>query len=214
MRECMSSAREGGRAGLGRRVWTMAFVSAVLALPALASAQVAWDSPFLVTPRPAPGIGLYLIEPAGGDAGAMVTWQPSARSWGFRFGIAGTDGDGDVAVFGGGDVSGGLTRNSPEFPLDIDWVLGVGAGIGDDVVLSVPLGLTVGHTFSGSGTEFTPFVSPRVVLDAFFDSPRRDDLSLDFAVDIGLDLRIPQGWRIRFAGTLGDREAIAIGLVL
>lgn len=175
-------------------------------------AQV-WDSPFLASPRPAPGLGLFLVDVHGAGVGAMVTWLPSATSWGFRGGIAERHNDG-LAVFGGADVSAALTRANSEMPLDIDAVLGIGAAVGDDFIISVPVGLSLGHTFTGEGATFTPYATPRVVLDARFDDDDdNDNLNLDFAVDLGLDLRIQPGWMVRFGGTIGDREAIAIGIV-
>jgi hypothetical protein len=51
------------------------------------------------------------------------------------------------------------------------------------------------------------------VLDAWFGDDRpNDDLSLDFALDIGADVAFSPSWAIRFAGTVGDRDAVAIGL--
>jgi hypothetical protein len=186
------------------------WVGLFLVCASSASAQVRWDSPFLVSPRPAPGVGIFLVDVAGGDIGALVRWQPTPTAWGLRIGLAEAPRD-DVGVFFGGDVSGGITRASTDFPLDMDWVFGVGAGIADDVVVSLPIGLTLGHTFTGQGATFTPYLTPRLVLDAIFDG--EDDLDLDFAVDLGLDLRLRQNWMIRFGATFGDREAIAIGLV-
>ena len=180
------------------------------------NAQIVWDSPFLVPPRPSPGLGIYLADVAGpGGTGALVTWQPTPTSWGFRFGIAesrGPDPDDDLAIFGGADVSGAIARASVNMPLDIDWVLGVGLGVADDVVVSVPIGLTFGHSFQGEGATFTPYATPRVIMDAWFGD-RNETLDLELAVDLGLDLRLQPGWTIRFGGTIGDREAIAIGVV-
>src|SRR5690606_26726913 len=111
------------------------------------------------------------------------------------------------------------TRDSPDFPLDIDWVLGVGVGIQNMARISAPLGLSLGHTFPAEGATFTPFVTPRVVLDAFLgdddDGPGRrdDDLDLNFALDIGLDLQFSTDLTVRFAATLGDRDGVGIGLV-
>jgi len=190
--------------------------AAVLALNASgASAQVAWDSPFLMPPRPTPGLGVFLMDVAGGDIGAMFTWQPTARSLGFRLGIA-EQRDDDIAIFGGADVSGAITRATRDFPLDVDWVFGIGGSIGDDFLLSVPAGISLGHTFPAEGARFTPYLTPRVVLDAWFgdDAPGDDDdVSLDLAVDIGLDLQFQGNWKIRFGGTIGDRDAVAIGIV-
>lgn len=37
-------------------------------------------------------------------------------------------------------------------------------------------------------------------------------LDLQLALDVGLDISLSPSWSVRFSGTLGDREAIAIGL--
>jgi hypothetical protein len=195
-----------------RGIW----LSITLSLVATAAqAQIKWDSPFLVPPRPQPGLGIFLADFDGAGTGALVTWQPSPTSWGFRGGLAERccRRDGIAAVLGA-DVSFALTRARTDMPLDIDAVLGVGAGIDDSVVLSIPLGLTLGHTFTGQGAQFTPYAIPKISVDAWFDDDDRDEnLDLAFSVDIGLDLRFQQGWLVRFGGSLGDREAIAIGIV-
>lgn len=178
------------------------------------SAQVKWDSPMGAPPRPTPGLGLFLVDVDGGGAGALLTWQPTARSWGFRIGIA--ESREDIAVYGGGDVSGAITRSRADFPLDMDWVFGVGASIGDVFVVSVPAGITVGHTFNAESAQITPYLTPRVILDGWFgdDGPGDgNDLELGVAVDIGVDLRFSQDWKIRFGGSLGDRDGIMIGVV-
>src|SRR5262245_60319044 len=106
------------------------------------SAQVRWDSPFLTPPRPQPGVTAFMIDVAGGGLGGMITWIPTQTSWGLRFGLADEPGD-EIGVFGGGDVSGAITRANRDFPFDMDWVFGLGLGISDFVVLSVPVGLTL-----------------------------------------------------------------------
>jgi hypothetical protein len=186
-------------------------VGFVLSTASAASAQIRWDSPFLTPPRPTAGYGLFLVDVAGGGLGAMFTWIPTTTSWGLRLGIADAPRD-QVGVFAGGDVSGAITRSNTEFPLDMDWVFGVGASVADFVVLSVPVGLTLGHTFTGQGVTFTPYLTPRLVLDAQFDTDD-DNLNLDFTFDIGFDLRVRNDWTVRFGATLADREALAIGIV-
>jgi hypothetical protein len=74
----------------------------------------------------------------------------------------------------------------------------------------------VGHRFTGDGVTFLPYVTPRVVLDAFLGDEGEgndDDLDLELAVDLGLDLRLTPQFLIRFGGTIGDRDGVAIGLV-
>lgn len=187
-----------------------------------AAAQVAWDSPMLLPPQPPTGFGLYLMEAAFGDLGVMATWR-GTRTVGFRVGLAEQDFDNDIAIFGGVDFSGTLTRASADFPLDASWLVGVGLAVEDDVLLTFPFGVTLGRTLPAEGATFTPYGTPRLMVDACLGDdddlpPRRcfgdDDLDLDFAIDLGVDVALRQGWAIRFGITLGgDREALAIGIL-
>lgn len=173
-----------------------------------AMAQVAWDSPLMVPPRASDGVGLFLVDPDFGDLGVMGTWR-SGRL-GVRVGLA-EDFTGDLSIFGGADYSGLITRASKDFPLDVSWVAGAGLGFGNDLLLSFPLGISVGRGFDADGARFTPYATPRVVLDAFFGND--SDLDLDLAVDLGIDIAFQPGWAIRFGATIGDRDALAIGVV-
>jgi len=187
-----------------------------------AAAQVAWDSPMLLPPQPPTGFGLYLMEAAFGDLGVMATWR-GTRTVGFRVGLAEQDFDNDIAIFGGVDFNGTLTRASADFPLDVSWLAGAGLAVEDDVLLTFPFGVTLGRTLPAEGATFTPYGTPRLMVDACLGDdddlpPRRcfgdDDLDLDFAIDLGVDVALRQGWAIRFGITLGgDREALAIGIL-
>jgi hypothetical protein len=201
-----------------KKLCTTVLLAAALVLPAGASAQTAWDSPLLLPPRPQPGLGIYLADMHAGGLGVLGAWRSSTWNYGLRFGLSEGSGDEDVAVFGGVDYTGLINTATSDFPLDVDWMFGAGAGISDGVLFSVPLGLTLGVSFQGEDARFVPFMTPRVVLDAFFGNDvRGNDLDLDLAVDVGLDLRLMRGplagKSIRFAASLGDRDALAAGVV-
>jgi hypothetical protein len=187
-------------------------------------AQIAWESPMLIGPGAPAGLGFYLMEPwPGDDIAVLGTYRtaPVPVGLGFRLGL----GDGwrdELAVFGGVDVAGSLLAATDEVPLDVVWFAGAGAGIGEDALISFPLGLSIGAVLQSEGVRFAPYAAPRIVLDAFIcdDDPGErdfcdgdDDLELDLAADLGLDLSFTESWMIRFAATLGDREALAIGIV-
>lgn len=211
---------------MGRGGRNTLLILVALALPAAAHAQPAWDSPMLMPPGINDGLGVLLMEAAGGGVGALLTWRAPQWNFGVRAGIVdGNRGD-DVGLLTGIDVNGALTRSSNEFPLDIDWVFGAGLGVSDGAVISLPLGLSVGHQFRSDNASFLPYATPRIVLDAFIgdddddldddDPPRRgrdDDVELGVAIDLGLDLRVTPSFLIRFAATVGDRDAVALGLV-
>lgn len=193
-----------------------------LGLPMAAAAQTAWDSPLLLPPQPSAGLGIFLTDMHRGGVGVMGTWRSAEWNYGLRGGISEGPGSSDLAVFGGVDYTGGLNVATADFPLDVDWVFGAGLALSDGVLVSFPLGLTLGHSFQGQGTRFTPFLTPRVVLDAAFGGERPGNDSragLDFAADLGLDLRFTAAGgpftnsTIRFAASLGDRSGIGLGVI-
>jgi hypothetical protein len=133
---------------------------------------------------------------------------------GYRFGLAEAHGN-DVAILGGVDVSGLVAAHSRDFPLDLIWVSGVGVGVADDVFLTVPLGISVGRVVVEDNLRVHPYLTPRLVVDAYLGNGGGggDDMDLDVAVDLGVDLAFEANWMIRLAGTVGGgREAIGIGL--
>lgn len=204
--------------------WMAGILLAVLSAAGPAVAQVAWDAPFLLPPRASTGLGIFLIEPAGGDYGAMAMARPfRLGKWGalgIRGGLAQNEAD-DLSGFAGLDISGAVLRVTDEVPVDLDWVGGAGAGFGEQgVILSVPLGLSVGRTWEYEGKRFTPYLIPKVVLDVVFGD--EDDLGDDFdddadlttGVDLGIDAQLHESWLIRFGVSLADdREGTAIGVV-
>jgi hypothetical protein len=185
-----------------------------LAVAADGRAQVVWDSPMLLPPRPVVGTGLYLMDPHGAGLGVLGTWRGVPGGMGLRLGIA--DGSDGIAIMGGVDMVAPLVTVSPEFPLDISWFTGIGAGYDRWLVISVPLGLTIGRTVHAPDVRFTPYLAPALVADARLgrDSPRdRNELKLGLAMDLGIDVAFQPGWIVRFAAGIGDRHGLAIGIV-
>ncbi len=199
-----------------RRLTTALFALAAAAGPL--RAQVAWDSPLLTAPAPRPGAGLFLASPRFGSLGVLGTWRPGTGGAGFRVGLA-NDRHDDFSVFGGVDFQRLEHRGDEQFPLDVGWALGVGAGIGSDGAIVTPTAsLNVGGTVSPEGEdfEFTPYMSPRLVLDLATGDvahPHGSGAHLGFVVDLGVDVSVYRGWMLRFAGTVGERGAVAVGVV-
>ena len=199
----------------GIRLSTFALL--VLAVPGAASAQIAWEAPLLVSPNAPAGLSFMVaeMEPSEGLAG-IVAWR--ARSAPGGFGLRGGVGEGvggDLAGFAGLDFSGWILQADAEFPLNIAWVTGAGIGAGNYVVLSAPLGASFSYTVVSDDIWFNPYVTPYLILSGALGDERPsgdDNLDLGIAVDIGADLAFSSSWAIRFAASLGDRQALAIGL--
>lgn len=200
---------------------TLALAAGLLLLaPTGASAQVHWDSPFNLGPGVVSGLAVQLVDPDPGDGvGAMVSWRrsPVPGGPGFRVGVAEGFRD-DVAVFGGVDVSGALMARDEEFPVDLIWAAGAGGSVGDHALLSFPAGLFVGRTFTGDEIRFVPYAGPRLDLDAHLgrETPLGgddDEVDLALSADLGLDLVFSERLTVRFGGSVGDHEALSIGVV-
>jgi hypothetical protein len=187
-----------------------------------ARGQSAWDAPMLMAPGAPAGWGFHLVDPHPGNGlGVMGMWRsaPAPVGLGFRLGLYEGAGD-DLALIGGVDVSGTLHRGTDDAPFDVIWFAGGGLGIDDDVLLSFPLGISAGWSFSEPGFALRPYVAPRLVLDVYIadDGPgnRRggDDLDLDGAVEIGADLAFSPSFAIRAAVSFGGRDALSIGVAI
>jgi hypothetical protein len=180
-----------------------------------AAAQVAWESPMVLPPQDQPGLGIYLMDAAGGGIGVMGVWSGGhAPRMGLRAGVAEDRRparERGIAAFFGADFTGQLVQQTAEFPLQIDWLLGAGASLGNHFRVDIPLGVTLGHQFRADNVRLLPYLTPRVVVGGEFSGG--GGLGLDLAIDLGVDLGFQPTWSVRFGGTFGDRSALAIGIV-
>ena len=184
----------------------------LLAVPV--SGQVAFDGPPLIGPASPNGLAIYLTNSDPGDGvGALATWRQSRGrvDVGYRASI-GEGADGDLALGGGIDFSGVLSRGLEGTDIDVLWWTGAGVGIGDDVIVSVPLGIVAGWTGEGDDVVFSPYLGGHIALD--FTSIDGDELVLDASLDLGVDLALTSGWVVRFGLSMGGRDALAVGISL
>ena len=190
--------------------------------------QVTWDGPLLISPETPQGWSAFLVDPSEGSGiGFLGTWRGGGPV-GYRVGLAEAEthhhhhvddlhhDHHELSVFGGVDFSSRMVDASDDFPLHVSWVAGAGLGVGDDFIVSFPLGISLGRGFQAESVVFRPYLTPRLVLDAHFrqghsDHHGEDDLNLGLALDFGLDIAFDPGWEVRFGVSLGERDALAIG---
>lgn len=186
----------------------------VLATPA--SAQIAWDSPPFISPVAPSGLSLFFLRADAERLGMLATYRHEAGTTGlgYRFAVTEEVGpDEEIAMAGGVDVSGFLARGIENADVDVAWWSGLGASVGNETVVSIPLGLIVGWSGeSDTGVIFSPYAGGHVALD--FISGGGDSVDFNGAIDIGGDVVLTSGWMIRFGASFGDREALALGFKL
>jgi hypothetical protein len=190
-------------------------VAAAASVGAPAAAQIAWDSPALISPVVPSGFSIFLVNPAGGDLGALGTLRHSAGpvGLGYRAAIADEAGPGgDIAISGGIDVSGMLARGVEGSEIDVMWWAGGGLSVGNETLVTAPLGVVLGWSGEGSDVVFSPYGGAHVVLD-FVTGPG-DSVRFDGVIDFGIDLVLRSGWMLRAGASLGDRESLALGIRL
>lgn len=210
----MRTLSEGARIGL---------VAALLAIPASAAGQIAWDTPRLIAPESPGGLGIFWVRSSAiaseTDAAMATLALPGMGGNVILRGGAGIDGDELVSGFAGIDIRAPVARHTAEQPLDIEWYAGIGAGAGPDegqyIAITLPMGISVGRSWTSGAIWLAPYVAMGVALDYNIGESRpEEDFTASPAADLGMDFALDPARRFifRVATSLGDRQALAVGL--
>lgn len=199
-----SPGRQPGRVGV--------LVALLLLLGAGSATAQVYDVPAFHPPYGESQFGLYLFFPNDvDDVGVMGTWRDSGDllDLGFRAGALGFEGE--TGLLAAVELKDHVVRASEEFPLDVAWVSGVGItgfpGSELEELVRIPLGFSFGRALGDEDVSFVPYIYPRLALDFV-----GDDTDLGFDLDLGFDASFATEWSLRFAFTLGDHEAVGVGL--
>ena len=198
------------------RLWIPAVACSLFAVtsPSPADAQVVWDAPGLMRPGAPSGFSVLLLEAHPGDElGVLAGWRgsPAPVGLGFRAGIA-EDFGGDLAGLFGLDVSGTLATLEGAGDPGVIWWTGAGLGVGDEVVVSFPLGMVLGWEAQEESITFMPYAGGHATLDVI--TGPGDDIDLDASLDLGLDMGFGSDFMVRFGVSIGGRDALAVGVRL
>lgn len=193
--------------------------------PSAASGQIAWETPRMLGPNTEGGLSAHWLQaetlPGDGEA-IMVVWQPPGLPDNvFLRGGAGTGAGDSSAGFGGIDVRTPIASARPGQPLDIAWIAGAGVGVGEYLLITVPVGLSAGRSWASGNVWFSPYVGVGVAMDyraTLDDEDAVPDQEFDVypTADIGVDLALDPARRfiLRAAASLGDRQATALGVTI
>lgn len=195
--------------------------SAVVLGAGSASAQ-AWHYPTLQTPDISNRDFTFMVA-GGGDYGtsAVAQWREGIASdamVNFDIGIA-TPTDNTMFLAGVG-LGYGLMKATPETPIDLILTGGLYGAFGTQSFVRIPIGIVVGHHFPLAGAlTLTPFVSPRLSVDACASDCHGIGTDLKLNFDIGASLDVTRTVAIRSALTIGgvsdgpSQTSFGIGLV-
>lgn len=214
----------GGRRRL-RAIVTWGIVTwalgGVVALPPGLGAQIAPDTPRLISPHGSGGFAAHWVRAGtlpGDDDAVLVTWAMPGLPDGVRLRAGGgTGAGGSAAGFGGVDVQAPLLRGGANRPFDLDWQGGIGVGVGEYLLITVPFGLTGGVSWTSGAVWLAPYVSAGLAADLRLgdDAPAKE-FQVDPTLEVGFDLSLDPERRfvLRAAASLGDRQALSLGLAV
>lgn len=194
-------------------------LAAVVGAPA--AAQIVWDTPRMIGPESPRGFGLYWLRagalPEDNDAAFVTLAMPGFGGSVSVRGGAGEGVAGEIAGFGGVDLRAPIARHTDTQPLDIEWTGGAGVSVGEYILVSVPMGISAGRSWSSGSVWFAPYVSLGAALDfRTGDEAPEEEFEVQPSAGVGLDLAFDSARRfvLRTATSLGDRQAIAVGLAI
>lgn len=180
----------------------------ILLIPSSARAQVAWDAPSFMPPRPGDDIGIYLSDAR--NFGIQGIWrQVGNLNLGLRLGYIDTRSDGIITV--GAETWDLLVAAGGALPVDLAWTLGAGAAFNGGTTLEIPLGLTFGLPVNLDRLRLQFYAHPRLGL--FVHSVADEsDLDLEGLFDIGMDAILNEDLKLRLGVAFGPTDAVGVGL--
>jgi hypothetical protein len=185
---------------------------ATVSAAAGANAQ-AWHYPAFQPPTIATREFNFAIA-GGGDYGTsgLFQWREGlGPDTHFSLDAGFTDPDyADAGFLIGGGLGQRIMRSTPDTPIDVILTGGVYGEFGSSVSLvRIPIGAVVGHTFpiEGSKLAITPYVHPRVSLDACVSDCNGLDTKVKLNFDLGADFAVTQKLSFRGAIVIGGVSA-------
>jgi hypothetical protein len=185
---------------------------ATISIAAEANAQ-AWHYPAFQPPTIATREFNFAIA-GGGDYGTsgLFQWREGiGPDTHFSLDVGFADPDfGDAGFLIGGGIGQRILRSTPDTPIDVIFTGGVYGEFGSNMsFFRIPIGAVVGHRFpiEGSKTAITPYVHPRISLDACVSDCHGLDTKVKLNFDIGADFEVTPKLSLRGAILVGGVSA-------
>jgi hypothetical protein len=185
---------------------------ATISMAADANAQ-AWHYPAFQPPTIATREFNFAIA-GGGDYGTsgLFQWREGiGPDTHFSLDVGFADPDfGDAGFLIGGGIGQRILRSTPDTPIDVIFTGGVYGEFGSNMsFFRIPIGAVVGHRFpiEGSKTAITPYVHPRISLDACVSDCHGLDTKVKLNFDIGADFEVTPKLSLRGAILVGGVSA-------
>jgi hypothetical protein len=98
----------------------------------------------------------------------------------------------------------------------VSWIGGAGATFNAATWLLIPLGASIGMNLgTSSSIRILPYVHPRVAFDLVaYDTGAGEetDTEFNFDLDLGADVALGQQFVLRVGATIGEWDAIGVGV--
>lgn len=190
-----------------RKSSIVAALVASVTLAGAAGAQ-AWHYPAFQPPTISTREFTFAVA-GGGDYGTagLAQWREGIgpnTHLGFDVGFDSPSGSSTLFMLGGG-IGQRLMRSTQEMPLDLVLTAGLYGAFSSDVsYIRIPVGVAVGHSFPlQGGMELTPYVAPRLSVDACVSDCFGAGTDLNVNFDIGVDWKLNPVLSLRGALTVG-----------
>ena len=187
-------------------------VTAALVMLSARSAQAqGWAYPSFQPPRiTSRELNFGIAD--GGDAGTSLVFQwreQAAPRSQFSFDIGLADPEArrlDNVLFLGGNFGYQISTATPDVPLDFLLTAGAHAAFGNNTILRIPVGVSVGHRFPLEGTlALTPYLHPRLSLD-FCGGCSDDESQIGINFDVGANFELTRALAIRVSALFGGSD--------
>jgi len=184
------------------------------ALPGAVRAQ-AFNYPSLQLPTAS--VRDYTAALSGGrGSAALFQWREQAgegMQFGVDVGLANPKGNTTLLLMIGASGGREVLRATGDQPLDVMGTVGAGVVFGGgSVLLRIPVGASVGHTFVlEDGVSITPYVHPRISLDLCSACGAGAHRAASLNFDLGANVQVNPEFAVRAAGVFSGSDQFTGG---